>query len=66
MHQWKIGWQIVFKMVDPFGYLAAHLFMKVVSLSILSNQEGQLNIRALLKKLRVPLFRKAFAWWQIT
>ena len=37
VNEWKIGWQIIFKMVNAFGYFATNLLMKVISLSILSN-----------------------------
>ena len=65
MDQREIVGQIVLVPTHPLCHLATNLLMEIVGLSVLADQEGQLNIRTLLKEQRVPLFRKALARWQV-
>ncbi len=48
-------------MMNPFQLPCLPRLMKIVSLGILSNQEGQLNIRTLLEEFRMLHFQQAFA-----
>ena len=65
MDQREIVGQIVLVPTYPLCHLATDLLMEIVGLGVLADQEGQLYIRTLLEELRMPLFRKALARWQV-
>jgi hypothetical protein len=64
--QREIVGQVVLVPSHPLCHLATDLLMKIVGLGVLANQEGQLNIWTFFEELRMPLFRKALARWQLT
>ena len=66
MDQREIVGQVVLVPSHPLCHLTTDLLMKIVGLGVLANQEGQLNIWTLFEELRMPLFRKALARWQVT